>query len=157
MGDGFYGLTVDAAGPAPVGHVHLIDISGQMRIQNLITGLPDEVRGIEFDGYYFYVTSLVTPPISITRITKYEPRGNPVFNITGFTAGNQQASGIVHDGYFLLEKPDPVLNFSRLYWTIDPKLVTATKLYSLGADNATEQAPCAFDGYYMWEFDSTQV
>lgn len=156
-GDGFYGLTAETPNPFAQGHVHLIDITGQIRVPDLVAGLPNDVRGICTDGYYFYITYLQTSPTSITRIAKYEPRGNRVFDTAGFTVGTGQASGIVHDGYFLLEKPDPVLNFTRLYYTIPPKLVTATKLYNLGADNSSEQAPCAFDGYYVWEFDSTWV
>lgn len=150
--------------------VAVVDISATRELWSLATsgpkltrgakvlngGIAAYSRGIAWDGSHAWVTSPSTSPGTCVLYQYDVPAGTQfksfTMNSAGFVGG-----GIMWDGVHLFEKYDPTLNFSRSYnlYVVSPTALTATKFFSGAADNATEQGPIAFDGAYIYEFDSS--
>jgi hypothetical protein len=129
----------------------------------LDAGITANSRGVAFDGVNIYVTSCVTIG-GVISLDQYDRSGTKVKSFLMQSAGIE-ATGIIWDGAHIYEKHAeisevegvlaPPLARKHLVYNISPLGLLLSKFTTLGFFNTTEQMPIAFDGAFVYEFDSS--
>jgi len=151
---GFFYVLDDIAGTI---ELNVCDPKGGLLQAILSTTMPTYSRGLACSGAQVWCTSSNAAPGACYLHTYDGKTGIPIRAALPLSSAGMQGGGIIFDGARILEKIDPALNFTRLYWLYDISSAGAApmKYISTVADNATEQGPIAFDGAFIYEFDSS--